>query len=57
MLLNSSTSIEKDKTLRKFIPAKPSEVFIAMIVCGNVPENFLVPISKRYEIDKTNRAV
>ena len=54
-ILNCSTSIEKDKTLRKFIPAKPSEVFIAMIVCGNVPETFSIPCSKRYNIDKTNK--
>ena len=56
-ILNCSTTVEKDTLLRKHIPIKPSEVFIAMIVCGNVPDTFSVPISKRYELTKTNKEV
>ncbi|WP_257666574.1 nitroreductase family protein [Parapedobacter tibetensis] len=47
-ILNCSNGIEKDRTLRDLCKIQDSEVFIAMIVCGNLPESFKVPISKRY---------
>lgn len=53
-ILNCSTTVEKDTLLRKYVSIKPSEVFIAMIACGNPPDTFSVPISKRYELFNTN---
>ena len=53
-ILNCSFTPEKDQQLRSLVGIKPSEVFIAMIVCGNLPEKFLFPISKRYSIDITH---
>lgn len=53
-ILNCSFTPEKDQQMRNLVGIKPSEVFIAMIVCGNLPEEFLFPISKRYSIDITH---
>ncbi len=53
-ILNCSFTPEKDQELRSLVEIKPSEVFIAMVACGNLPEEFLFPISKRYSIDMTH---
>lgn len=49
-ILNCSATPEKDLKLRELTGIKNSEVFIAMISCGNVPEQFKVPLSKRYSV-------
>jgi nitroreductase len=56
-ILNCSNSPIKDKQLRSLCNIKNSEVFIAMIVCGNPVESFHVPTSKRYSLDKTNKLI
>jgi nitroreductase len=52
-ILNCSHTPNKDQEMRKLIPIKNSEVFIAMIACGIPPENFSIAVSKRYEIENT----
>jgi hypothetical protein len=56
-ILNCSVTVDQDKKLRAICNIKPSEVFIAMIICGNLPELFKIAVSKRYKIDKTNTIV
>lgn len=56
-ILNCSHDVEKDKKMRKICDIKDSEVFIAMISCGYPSENFKIPLSKRYSIEKTNTII
>lgn len=56
-ILNCSVTPEKDIKLREATAVKPSEVFIAMISCGNLPDEFSYPISKRYSIDITHKDI
>lgn len=49
--LNCNLSLSKEKKLRQICDIPPSEVFVVMISCGYVPENFKVPYSKRYSTD------
>ncbi len=53
-ILNCSTTIEKDRALRKSTKIKESEVFIAIISCGIPPEDFEIASSKRSKIKRTN---
>ena len=46
-ILNCSNSVAKDKKMRKVTGVKESHVFIAMISCGHVPDNFLIAASKK----------
>ena len=46
-ILNCSNSVAKDKNMRKVTGVKESHVFIAMISCGHVPDNFLIAASKK----------
>lgn len=57
-ILNCSFSSDKDQEMRKLCKIKDSEVFIAMISCGNVPQDFKAALSKRYNyqfINTTNK--
>lgn len=56
-ILNCSVSPEKDAQLRKLIKIPESEVFIAMIACGIPPNEFKVAVSKRYDLDTTNKVI
>jgi len=49
--LNCNLSPGKEKALRKICNIPDSEVFIVMISCGYVPDEFKVPYSKRYEVE------
>lgn len=49
-ILNCSNTFEKDLALRKICHIKDSEVFIAMIACGGVPEQFKLASSLRFEL-------
>lgn len=51
-ILNCSHSADKDRKMRKACPIKESEVFIAMIVCGQASENFKIALSPRNSLDK-----
>ena len=53
-ILNCSHDVEKDKKMREICNIKDSEVFIAMISCGYIPEKLKVALSKRYSINNTN---
>lgn len=46
-ILNCSNSVVKDKNMRKVTGVKESHVFIAMISCGHVPDDFLIAASKK----------
>ncbi|AWW32586.1 hypothetical protein DN752_21895 [Echinicola strongylocentroti] len=46
--LNCNLSPEKEKSLRKICGIPKSEVFVVMVSCGLVPEEFEVPASRRY---------
>lgn len=46
--LNCNLSPSKDKKLREMCNIPDNEVFVVMISCGYPPNNFKVPISKRY---------
>lgn len=50
--LNCNLSPKKEKKLRKICKIPESEVFIVMISCGIVPNQFKVPASKRYSKEK-----
>lgn len=50
-ILNCSILPSKDMKLRTLTGIKESEVFIAMISCGYVPENFKLATSRRNNID------
>lgn len=50
-ILNCSHSPEKDKQMRKICPIKESEVFIAMITCGEAPDEFQVALSCRNSVE------
>ena len=56
-ILNCSNTIEKDIKLREVCNIKESEVFIALIACGNPPENFKIAASKRYDLSNTNTVI
>jgi len=56
-ILNCSNSLEKEALLRELTPIKESEVFIAFVGCGNLPEKFNLAISKRSPISSTNTIV
>ncbi|WP_430815373.1 nitroreductase family protein [Carboxylicivirga sp. RSCT41] len=53
-ILNASFDIDVDTKIRKLLDIDESEVFIAMITCGLPPSEFMVPISKRNNVDHTN---
>lgn len=53
--LNCNLSPQKDKKLRELCDIPDSEVFVVMISCGKVPDNFKVPASKRYSVDNIIR--
>jgi len=50
-ILNCSTSPEKDMRIRDLSGIAESESLIAMVSCGNVPDTFKVPLSKRYAVE------
>jgi len=56
-ILNCSNSLEKDAELRSLTPIKETEAFIAIIGCGNLPDEFDLTISKRSPISFTNTLV
>lgn len=56
-ILNCSHYPEKDKELRNLCNIRESEVFIAMVVCGVPPESFMITVSKRYNLEKTNTLI
>jgi nitroreductase len=51
-ILNWSRTPAEDMALRKLIPLKDSETVIAMLTCGEVPDEFEIAASPRKEIDK-----
>lgn len=53
-ILNCAFTPDKDEKMRVITDVKSSEVFIAMIVCGNLPDEFLYPLSKRYVTNITH---
>jgi Nitroreductase len=56
-ILNCSFSSDKDAQMRKLCKIKDSEVFIAMISCGNVPDDFKAALSKRYNYNFINTVI
>lgn len=56
-ILNCSHAPEKDIKMRKICDVKTSEVFIAMISCGNPPEVFQIAKSKRHNLEKVNKVM
>ena len=54
-ILNCSTEFKKDQKLRELCKIDKSEVFIAMIACGIAPDSFKVAISKRSDVQTTNK--
>lgn len=56
-ILNCSTWPEKDIRLRNLTRVKDSEVFIAMIACGEVPDEFRICYSKRNSINSINTLI
>lgn len=56
-ILNCCNNVEKDIKLRILCGIKDSEVFIAMISCGNPPEEFKVANSKRYAVESLNKII
>lgn len=53
-ILNCSFDHRKEEKIKKLAGIKRSEVLIAMIACGNVPDQFRIALSPRESIDKTN---
>ncbi|MDO5655734.1 MAG: nitroreductase family protein [Flavobacteriaceae bacterium] len=51
-ILNCSHTSKKDIAMRKICPIKDNEVFIAMIACGEAPDNFKVAISCRNPVEE-----
>lgn len=51
-ILNCSNAPYKDKKLQKVCNINKNEVFIAMISCGFVPEQFSIATSQRYELEE-----
>lgn len=51
-ILNCSLYIAEDKRLRKLLGISDSEVFIAMVCCGQAPASFAVAASPRREISE-----
>ncbi len=56
-ILNCSNWPKKDLELRKLCKIKESEEFIAMLTCGNSPENFRLALSKRYNIKEISKVI
>lgn len=56
-ILNCSHTPQKDRILRDLCGIKESQVFIAMISCGNAPDNLKIANSLRYEIENTNTVI
>lgn len=56
-MLNWSTPPATDQTLRKLIPISPAEVIIAILSCGEAPEEFDVATSPRKPIEAIYREV
>lgn len=56
-ILNCSHAPEKDIEMRKLCGVKTSEVFIAMVSCGNPPEVFQIAKSKRHNLEKVNKVI
>lgn len=53
-ILNCSHSVKKDIRMKKLCGINESEVCIAMISCGNPPEEFMIAFSKRNDYTNTN---
>ena len=51
-ILNCSHSVEKDKRMRQVCPINKSEVYIAMITCGEAPEQFMIAQSYRNPLEE-----
>ena len=50
-ILNWSRTPAEDIALRKLIPLKDSETVIALLTCGEAPEEFEIASSPRKDID------
>ncbi|MBT8318065.1 MAG: nitroreductase family protein [Lutibacter sp.] len=51
-ILNCSHTDKKDKQMREVCPINKSEVYIAMIACGEAPEQFKIAQSYRNSLEK-----
>ncbi len=51
-VLNWSKSPEEDAQLREIVTIKPSEVVVAMIVCGETPKEFDIAMSPRKDLSE-----
>lgn len=50
--LNANLTIRNQKILRRICKIPDSHVFILIVSCGRVPDNFKVPISKRKSVNE-----
>lgn len=50
--LNAYFSYKTEKRMRQICDVPPSEVFLMVLACGKVPEQFKVTLSKRNDISK-----
>lgn len=56
-ILNCSFDYKKEQEIKKLCNIKDSEVLIAMIALGVVPNEFKIAVSPRYSLDKTNTII
>jgi nitroreductase len=56
-ILNCSHNHDRDKMMARACQSKPSEVFIAIIVCGQPPDNFSIAASHRNALSYYNTII
>ena len=49
--MNWSVSPDQDRTLRRAVPIRDSEVVVCLFAVGNLPEKLRVPVSIRRDTD------